>query len=40
MAAPDRHQAIDWYRKAAESLVPAQYFLGEAYLSNYDYVNA
>ena len=40
MAAPDRHQAIDWYRRAAESLVPAQYFLGETYLSNYDYVNA
>ncbi|MGA6987804.1 MAG: TonB family protein [Terriglobales bacterium] len=38
--APDRAQAIDWYRKAAESLVPAQYFLGETYLSNFDYVNA
>jgi len=38
--APDRAQAIDWYRKAAESLVPAQYFLGETYLSNFDYVHA
>jgi TonB family protein len=37
---PDRAQAIDWYRKAAESLVPAQYFLGETYLLNFDYVNA
>jgi TonB family protein len=38
--APDRAQAIDWYRKAAASLVPAQYFLGETYLLNFDYVNA
>lgn len=38
--APDPAQAIDWYRKAAESLVPAQYFLGETYLSNFDYVRA
>jgi len=38
--APDRAQAIDWYRKAAESLIPAQYFLGETYLLNFDYVNA
>ncbi len=37
---PDRVQAIDWYRKAAESLVPAQYFLGEAHLFSYDYVQA
>jgi TonB family protein len=38
--APDRAQAIEWYRKAAESLVPAQYFLGETYLFNFDYVHA
>jgi TonB family protein len=37
---PDRAQAIDWYRKAAESLVPAQYFLGETYLFNSDWVHA
>lgn len=37
---PDRAQAIDWYRKAAGSLVPAQYFLGETYLFNFDYVHA
>ena len=36
---PDRAQAIDWYRKAAEKLVPAQYFLGETYLSTFDFVN-
>lgn len=38
---PDRAQAISWYRKAAEiGLVPAQHFLGEAYLLNFDYVRA
>jgi len=37
---PDRDQAIDWYRKAAESLVPAQFFLGRAYFLNSDYVHA
>jgi len=36
---PDRPQAIEWYRKAAETLVPAQYFLGETYLSIFDFVN-
>lgn len=40
MPAPDRELAIQWYRKAAESLIPAQYFLGDAYLSNFDYVHA
>lgn len=40
MPGPDREQAIQWYRKAAESLIPAQYFLGEAYLSKFDYVHA
>ena len=38
--APNLAQAIDWYRKAAESTVPAQYFLGETYLLNFDYVQA
>jgi len=38
--APDPEQAIDWYRKAAESLVPAQFFLGRAYLFKSDYVHA
>jgi TPR repeat protein len=41
MAMPDRAQAMDWYQKAAEAgLVPAQHFLGEAYLRNFDYVQA
>jgi TonB family protein len=40
MPTPDRELAIQWYRKAAESLIPAQYFLGDAYLSNFDYVHA
>jgi TonB family protein len=38
--APNLAQAIDWYRKAAESMVLAQYFLGETYLLNFDYVQA
>jgi TonB family protein len=38
--APDRAQAIEWYRKAAESQVPAQYFLGKAYLLNFEYMQA
>ena len=38
--APDLLQAIEWYRRAAETLVPAQYFLGETYLSFFDYINA
>ena len=38
---PDRAQAIGWYRKAAETgLIPAQYFLGEAYLFSFDYTPA
>jgi TonB family protein len=36
----DRAQAINWYGKAAETLVPAQYFLGETYLRNFDFVQA
>ncbi len=37
----NRVQAINWYGKAAETgLVPAQHFLGEAYLLNFDYVHA
>jgi TonB family protein len=39
--AKNRAQAINWYGKAAETgLVPAQHFLGEAYLLNLDYVLA
>jgi TonB family protein len=39
--ARDRAQAINWYGKAAETgLVPAQYFLGETYLRNFDFVHA
>jgi TonB family protein len=39
--AKDRAQAINWYGKAAETgLVPAQHFLGETYLLNFDYVRA
>ena len=37
----DRAQAIYWFQKAAEAgLVPAQHYLGEAYLRNFDYVKA
>jgi TonB family protein len=39
--AKDRTQAINWYGKAAETgSVPAQYFLGETYLRNFDFVQA
>ena len=40
MLATDPAQAIEWYRKAAERLVPAQYFLGYTYLSIFDYLHA
>lgn len=37
-AAKDRALAIRWYGKAAETgSVPAQYFLGETYLRNFDF---